>query len=63
MNKLLLLLSLIAVDCGWDNHSMLIAETQSRAGRAAVCRGITVTAAEDEREQTASAEDSPSGTF
>jgi hypothetical protein len=31
MNKLLLLLALIAVDCGWDNHSMLIAETQSEA--------------------------------
>ncbi len=31
MNKLLLLLSLIAIDCGWDNHSMLIAETQSEA--------------------------------
>jgi hypothetical protein len=25
------LLGLIAVDCGWDNHSMLIAETQSEA--------------------------------
>jgi hypothetical protein len=31
MNKLLLLLGLIAVNRGWDNHSMLIAETQSEA--------------------------------
>ena len=32
MNKLLLLLlSLIAVDCGWDNHSMLVVEKQSEA--------------------------------
>jgi hypothetical protein len=31
MNKLLLLLALIAVDCGWDNHSMLVVETQSEA--------------------------------
>jgi hypothetical protein len=31
MNKLLLSLGLIAVDCGWDNHSMLVVETQSEA--------------------------------
>ena len=31
MNKLLLLLGLIAVDCGWDNHSMLIAKTETKA--------------------------------
>jgi ribosome biogenesis protein Tsr3 len=31
MNKLLLLLGLIAVDCGWDNHSMLVVEIQSEA--------------------------------
>jgi hypothetical protein len=41
MNKLLLLLGLIAVDRGWDNHSMLIAETQSeaKASPSANCSG------------------------
>jgi uncharacterized protein YecT (DUF1311 family) len=31
MNKLLLLLSVIAIECGWDSRSMLIAQTQSNA--------------------------------
>ena len=38
MNKLLLFLGLIAVDCGWDNHSMLIAETQSERKLASLQR-------------------------
>jgi hypothetical protein len=38
MNKLLLLLALIAVDCGWDNHSTPIAQTQSEAESFAVCK-------------------------
>jgi hypothetical protein len=31
MNKLLLLLSLIALDCAWNNYSILIAQIESEA--------------------------------
>jgi uncharacterized protein YecT (DUF1311 family) len=60
MNKLLLLLSLIAVDCGWDNHSMLVAETQSDAK--ALPSATASPAAEDENRPQV-LKTSPSGTF
>ena len=58
MNKLLLLLSLIAVDCGWDNHSMLIAQTEAKASPSATASP----AAEDENKPQV-LKTSPSGTF
>ena len=60
MKKLLLLLGLIAVDCGWDNHSMLIAETQS--GAKASPSATASPAAEDENKPQV-LKTSPSGTF
>src|SRR5258707_11625059 len=60
MNRLLLVLSLIAVDCGWDNHSMLIAETQSEAK--ASPSPTASPAAEDENNPQV-LKTSPSGTF
>jgi uncharacterized protein YecT (DUF1311 family) len=60
MNKLLLLLGLIAVDCGWDNHSMLIAETQSEAKASSPATASP--AAEDENRPQV-LKTSPSGTF
>ncbi len=60
MNRLLLLLSLIAVDCGWDKHSMLIAETQSEAK--ASPSPTASPAAEDENKPQV-LKTSPSGTF
>ncbi len=60
MNKLLLLLSLIAVDCGWDNHSMLIAQTESEAK--ASPSATAMAAAEDENKPQV-LKTSPSGTF
>ena len=48
MNKLLLFLSLIAVDCGWDSPSMLIAQTESEAK--ASPSATASTAAEDEEQ-------------
>jgi len=46
MNKLLLALSLIAVECGWVSPSMLMAQTQSEAN--ASPSATTSTTAEDE---------------
>jgi uncharacterized protein YecT (DUF1311 family) len=60
MNKLLLLLGLIAVDCGWDNHSMLIAETQSEA-KASPSATASPAAEDENRPQVLKT--SPSGTF
>ena len=60
MNKLLLLLGLIAVDCGWDNHSMLIAQTESEAK--ASPSATASPAAEDENKPQV-LKTSPSGTF
>ena len=60
MNKLLLLLGLIAVDCGWDNHSMLIAETQSEAKASP---SPTASAAAEEENKPQVLKTSPSGTF
>jgi uncharacterized protein YecT (DUF1311 family) len=60
MNKLLLLLSLIAVDCGWDDQSMLIAQTQSE-GKASPSATETVSAADENNPQVLKT--SPTGTF
>jgi len=60
MNKLLLLLGLIAVDCGWDNHSMLIAEMQAQAKP--LPSATASPAAEDENKPQV-LQTSPSGTF
>jgi uncharacterized protein YecT (DUF1311 family) len=60
MNKLLLLLSLIAIDCGWDNQSVLLAQTQSEAN--ASPSAIESAAAEDENKPQV-LKTSPSGTF
>jgi hypothetical protein len=60
MNKLLLLLGLIAVDCGWDNHSMLIAETQSEA-KASPSETASPAAEDENKPQVLKT--SPSGTF
>ncbi|MFZ0917332.1 MAG: lysozyme inhibitor LprI family protein [Candidatus Udaeobacter sp.] len=60
MNKLLLLLTLIALDCGWDNHSRLIAQTESEA--TASPSAIASTATEDENKPQV-LQTSPNGTF
>ena len=60
MNRLLLVLSLIAVDCGWDNHSMLIAETQSEAKASP---SPTASAAAEDENKPQVLKTSPSGTF
>jgi uncharacterized protein YecT (DUF1311 family) len=60
MNKLLLLLSLIAVDCGWDNHSMLIAQTESEA-KASPSATASPSAEDENKPQVLKT--SPSGTF
>ena len=60
MNKLLLFLSLIAVDCGWDNHSMLIAQTQSEAKASP---SATASPADEDENKPQVLKTSPSGTF
>ena len=60
MNKLLLLLGLIAIDCGWDNYSMLIAQTESEAE--ASPSATASPAAEDENKPQV-LKTSPNGTF
>jgi uncharacterized protein YecT (DUF1311 family) len=60
MNKLLLLLSLIAVDCGWDNHSMLIAQTESEAKASP---SATASPAAEDKNKPQVLKTSPSGTF
>jgi uncharacterized protein YecT (DUF1311 family) len=60
MNKLLLLLGLIAVDCGWDKRPMLIAQTQSEA-KASPSATASPAAEDENRPQVLKT--SPSGTF
>jgi hypothetical protein len=60
MNKLLLLLSLTAVECAWDSPSMLIAQTQSEAKASPSAPAST--AVEDENKPQL-LKTSPSGTF
>jgi len=60
MNKLLLLLSLIAVDCGWDDHSMLIAQTESEAKPSP---SATASPAAGDENKPQVLKTSPSGTF
>jgi hypothetical protein len=60
MKKLLLLLSLIALNCGWDSPSMLIAQTESEAK--ASPSATASPAAEDENKPQV-LQTSPSGMF
>jgi uncharacterized protein YecT (DUF1311 family) len=60
MNKLLLLLSLIAVDYGCDSLSMLIAQTQSEAKASP---SATASAATEDENKPQVLKTSPSGTF
>jgi len=60
MNKLLLVLSLFAVDCGWDNPSMLIAETQSEVN---VSPSATASGTAEDENKSHVLKTSPSGTF
>jgi uncharacterized protein YecT (DUF1311 family) len=60
MNKLLLLLSLIAVDYGWNRSSMLIAQTQSEA-KASPSATASVAAEDENKPQVLKT--SPSGKF
>jgi len=60
MNKLLLLLSFIAVDCGYDNHSILIAETQPEAKSS---RSATASVSAEDENKPQVLKTSPSGMF
>ncbi|MGA7274616.1 MAG: lysozyme inhibitor LprI family protein [Candidatus Udaeobacter sp.] len=60
MNKLLLLLALIALDCGWDDRSMLLAQTESEAKAAPFA---TATAAAEDENKPQVLKTSPSGAF
>ena len=60
MNKLLLLLSMIAVDYGWNSSSMLIAQTQSEAN-ASPSATAPATAEDENKPQVLKT--SPSGKF
>src|SRR4029077_18613942 len=60
MNKLLLLLSLIAVECGWDNRSTLIGQTQSEA---TTSPSATASPADEDENKPQVLKTSPSGTF
>ena len=60
MNKLLLLLSLIAVDYGWNSSSMLIAQTQSEAKASP---SATASAAAEDENKPQVLKTSPSGKF
>lgn len=60
MNKLLLLLALIALDCGWDDRSMLLAQTESEAKAAP---SATATAAAEDENKPQVLKTSPSGAF
>ena len=60
MNKLLLFLSLIAVACGGDNRSMLIAQTQSEAKASPSATASPAAEAENKPQVLKT---SPSGTF
>ena len=60
MNKLLLLLSLIAIECGWASRPMLIAQTQSDT-KASPSETALPTADDETKPQVLKT--SPSGTF
>ena len=60
MNKLLLLLSLVAADCGWNSESQLIAQTES-AAKASPAAAATAAAAEENKPEVLKT--SPIGTF
>ena len=60
LNKLPLLLSLLAVDCSWNNHSILIAQTQSEAKASPSATALAAT--EDENKPQV-LKTSPSGAF
>jgi uncharacterized protein YecT (DUF1311 family) len=60
MNKLLLLLSVIALDGGWDSRSMLIAQTQSEANPSP---SASASAAAEDENKPRLLKTSPSGTF
>jgi uncharacterized protein YecT (DUF1311 family) len=60
MNKLLLLLGLIAADCGWHNQSPLIAQTESEPKGSPAA---AATAAADEENKPEVLKTSPSGAF
>ena len=60
MNKLLFLLSLIAVDCAWDKPSMLIAQTESLAKASP---SATASAVADDKNKPQVLKTSPSGAF
>ncbi len=60
MSKLLLLLGLIAVEGGWDNRSMLIAQTELEAKGAP---SAAATAAVEDENKPQVLKTSPSGTF
>ena len=60
MNKLFLLLSLTALDCGWDSSSLLIAQTQSNAQASPA---TTASAATEDKNKPQGLKTSPSGTF
>ncbi len=63
MNKLLpLFVALIAFGCGWDSHSLLIAQTQSDANASPSATATASSAAEDENKPQL-LNTSPSGTF
>jgi uncharacterized protein YecT (DUF1311 family) len=60
MNKLLLLLSLLVVDCSWDNHSILIAQTESEAKASP---SATASAPTEDENKPQVLKTSPSGAF
>ena len=60
MNKLLLLLGLIAIDCSWNSSSMLIAQTQSEAKASP---SATASAAAEDGNKPQVLKTSPSGKF
>jgi uncharacterized protein YecT (DUF1311 family) len=60
MKKLLLLLSLIALNCGWDSPSMLIAQTESEAKASP---SATTSAADEDENKPQVLKTSPSGTY
>ena len=60
MSKLLLLLSLLVVDCGWNNQSILIAQTESEAKASP---SATASAASEDENKSQVLKTSPSGAF
>jgi len=60
MNKLLFLFSVIALGCGWDSQSILIAQTQSEANPSP---SATASAPDEDDNKPRLLKTSPSGTF